>query len=204
MEQIIRSNIYCRISWENMQVFTYYCTLISRSRLYKYDDVVERVAQQLGLDDPSIIRLTPHNCYSQQPKPQPVKYRGVEHLSEMLVHYNQVIIDFMHNFSFCFLFKIKTSYFPSCMSDFGHIVLWSTWHPSARITRFENSESCISPCYQGWSEYIVIWFPFGFYVDFFRPFFSLFIQVVIHTIRLPKQSTVGDVLDDLKTKVILS
>lgn len=66
--------------------------LTSRSRLFTYDDVVERVAQQLGLDDPSKIRLTPHNCYSQQPKPQPIKYRGVEHLSDMLVHYNQVTI----------------------------------------------------------------------------------------------------------------
>ena len=28
-------------------------------------------------------------------------------------------------------------------------------------------------------------------------------QVVIHTIRLPKQSTVGDVINDLKMKVIL-
>jgi len=32
-------------------------------------------------------------------------------------------------------------------------------------------------------------------------FFIYFCQVIIHTIRLPKQSTVGDVLDDLKTKV---
>lgn len=64
---------------------------ISRSKLYTYDDVVERVAQQLGLDDPSKIRLTSHNCYSQQPKPQPIKYRGVDHLSDMLIHYNQVI-----------------------------------------------------------------------------------------------------------------
>ena len=63
-----------------------------RSKLYTYDDVVERLAQQLGVDDPSKIRLTSHNCYSQQPKPQPIKYRGVEHLSDMLVHYNQVII----------------------------------------------------------------------------------------------------------------
>lgn len=51
---------------------------------------MERVARQIGLDDPSKIRLTSHNCYSQQPKPQPIKYRGVEHLSDMLVHYNQV------------------------------------------------------------------------------------------------------------------
>lgn len=90
------------------------------------------------------------------------------------------------------------------MSDFGYIVLWSTWHPSARTTRIENSESCISPCYQGWSEYIVIWFCFGFLSRVFSiTVFYLFIQVVIHTIRLPKQSTVGDVLNDLKTKVIV-
>ncbi|KAJ6923886.1 ubiquitin carboxyl-terminal hydrolase 12 [Populus alba x Populus x berolinensis] len=59
------------------------------SKVHTYDDVVERVARQIGLDDPSKIRLTSHNCYSQQPKPQPIKYRGVEHLSDMLVHYNQ-------------------------------------------------------------------------------------------------------------------
>lgn len=85
------------------------CILISRSRLYTYDDVVERVAQQLGVEDPSMIRLTPHNCYSQQPKPQSIKYRGVEHLSDMLIHYNQVFIDLMVQcFIFsCFLFKTK-------------------------------------------------------------------------------------------------
>ncbi|GLT65310.1 hypothetical protein SLA2020_377490, partial [Shorea laevis] len=59
------------------------------SKIHSYDEVVEKVAQKIGLDDPSKIRLTSHNCYSQQPKPQPIKYKGVEHLSEMLVHYNQ-------------------------------------------------------------------------------------------------------------------
>ena len=48
------------------------------------------------------------------------------------------------------------------------------------------------------------WFSYGSH-NFFFPtncHISLFFnQVVIHTIRLPKQSTVGDVLDDLKTKV---
>ncbi|KAI8011983.1 Ubiquitin carboxyl-terminal hydrolase 13, partial [Camellia lanceoleosa] len=39
------------------------------SKLHNYDDVVERVARHLGLDDPSKIRLTSHNCHSQQPKP---------------------------------------------------------------------------------------------------------------------------------------
>jgi ubiquitin carboxyl-terminal hydrolase 7 len=61
----------------------------SRSKQHTYDDVVERVALQLGLEDPSKIRLTSHNCYLQQPKPQPIKYRGVERLTDMLVHYNQ-------------------------------------------------------------------------------------------------------------------
>ncbi|GKG17955.1 ubiquitin carboxyl-terminal hydrolase 12-like protein isoform X2, partial [Tanacetum coccineum] len=59
------------------------------SKLHTYDNVVERVAHKLNLDDPSKIRLTPHNCYSQQPKPHPIKYRA-EHLLDMLVHYNQV------------------------------------------------------------------------------------------------------------------
>lgn len=64
--------------------------LILRSKLHTYDDVVERVAQKLSVEDPSKIRLTPHNCYSQQPKPHPIKYRAAEHLLDMLVHYNQV------------------------------------------------------------------------------------------------------------------
>ncbi|CAK8537192.1 unnamed protein product [Lathyrus sativus] len=59
------------------------------SKLHTYDDVVKRVSQHLGLNDPSKIKLTSHNCYSQQPKPQPIKYRGVNHLSDMLVQYNQ-------------------------------------------------------------------------------------------------------------------
>ena len=62
------------------------------SKLHNYDDVVERVAHHLGFYDPSKIRLTSHNCYSQQPKPQPIKYRGAEHLSDMLIHYNQVLL----------------------------------------------------------------------------------------------------------------
>ncbi|CAJ1967995.1 unnamed protein product [Sphenostylis stenocarpa] len=59
------------------------------SKLDTYDNVVEEVAQHIGLNDPCKIRLTCHNCYSQQPKPQPIKYRGMEHLSDMLIHYNQ-------------------------------------------------------------------------------------------------------------------
>ncbi|PON82552.1 hypothetical protein TorRG33x02_216370, partial [Trema orientale] len=56
------------------------------SMLNTYDDVVERVAQNLGLDDPSKIRLTA----SRQPKSSPIKSRGVDDLSNMLVHYNLI------------------------------------------------------------------------------------------------------------------
>jgi ubiquitin carboxyl-terminal hydrolase 7 len=91
------------------------CFLFSlRSKLHTYDDVVEKVAHQLGLDDPSKIRLTSHNCYSQQPKPQPIRYRGVEHLLDMLVHYNQV--------EFPFFFILRVQY---CI---WKILNMSTWH----------------------------------------------------------------------------
>ncbi|XP_027333721.1 ubiquitin carboxyl-terminal hydrolase 12-like isoform X8 [Abrus precatorius] len=124
---------------------------LEMSRLYTYDDVVQRVAQQLGLDDPSKIRLTPHNCYSQQPKPQPIKYRGVEHLSDMLVHYNQT--------SDILYYEVLDIPLPELQ---GLKTLKVAFHHATKD------------------------------------------DVVIHTIRLPKQSTVGDVLDDLKTKVELS
>ncbi|KAI3993824.1 hypothetical protein MKX01_002837 [Papaver californicum] len=59
------------------------------SKLLTYDDATGKVARHLGLDDPTKIRLTPHNCYSQQPKSQAIKYQ-VDHLPAMLIHYNQV------------------------------------------------------------------------------------------------------------------
>ncbi|XP_057536281.1 ubiquitin C-terminal hydrolase 12-like [Amaranthus tricolor] len=121
------------------------------SRLHTYDDVVERVARQLGLDDPSKLRLTSHNCYSQQPKPQPIKYRGVDHLSDMLVHYNQT--------SDILYYEVLDIPLPELQ---GLKTLKVAFHHSTKD------------------------------------------EVTIHTIRLPKQSTVGDVLNDLKTKVELS
>ncbi|XP_030520703.1 ubiquitin C-terminal hydrolase 12-like [Rhodamnia argentea] len=124
---------------------------LEMSKLYTYDDVVERVAQQLGLDDASKIRLTSHNCYSQQPKPHPIKYRGVDHLSDMLVHYNQS--------SDILYYEVLDIPLPELQ---GLKTLKVAFHHATKD------------------------------------------EVVIHTIRLPKQSTVGDVLNDLKTKVELS
>ncbi|KAI3734586.1 hypothetical protein L6452_14057 [Arctium lappa] len=121
------------------------------SKLNNYDDVVEGVAGHLNLDDPSKIRLTSHNCYSQQPKPQPIKYRGVEHLSDMLAHYNQT--------SDILYYEVLDIPLPELQ---GLKTLKVAFHHATKD------------------------------------------EVVIHTIRLPKQSTVGDVINDLKSKVELS
>ncbi|KAL0736443.1 hypothetical protein Bca4012_012653 [Brassica carinata] len=125
--------------------------VLELSKLHTYDDVVERVAEKLGLDDPSKLRLTSHNCYSQQPKPQPIKYRGVEHLSDMLVHYNQT--------SDILYYEVLDIPLPELQ---GLKTLKVAFHHATKE------------------------------------------EVVIHNIRLPKQSTVGDVINELKTKVELS
>nr|QEP51817.1 ubiquitin carboxyl-terminal hydrolase 12-like protein [Pinus massoniana] len=121
------------------------------SKLSTYDDVVERVAQQLDLDDPSKIRLTAHNCYSQQPKPQAIRFRGVDHLSDMLIHYNQT--------SDILYYEILDIPLPELQ---GLKTLKVAFHHSTKD------------------------------------------EVSVHSIRLPKQSTVGDVINELKTKVELS
>uniref|UniRef100_A0A453K401 Ubiquitin carboxyl-terminal hydrolase n=1 Tax=Aegilops tauschii subsp. strangulata TaxID=200361 RepID=A0A453K401_AEGTS len=117
------------------------------SKLHTYDDVVERVARQLGLDDPSKVRLTSHNCYSQQPKPQPIRYRGVEHLLDMLVHYNQT--------SDILYYEVLDIPLPElqCLKT-----LKVAFHHATKD------------------------------------------EVVIHSIRLSKNSTISDVITDLKTK----
>ncbi|KAK3120269.1 hypothetical protein QOZ80_9AG0684800 [Eleusine coracana subsp. coracana] len=121
------------------------------SKLHTYDDVVERVARQLGLDDPAKIRLTSHNCYSQQPKPQAVKYRGVEHLLDMLIHYNQT-------------------------SDILYYEVLDIPLPELQFLKTLK-------------------------VAFHHATKD---EVIIHSIRLPKNSTIADVITDLKTKVELS
>ncbi|CAH8348830.1 unnamed protein product [Eruca vesicaria subsp. sativa] len=121
------------------------------SKLYTYDDVVDRLAEKIGLDDSSKIRLTPHNCYSQQPKPQPIKYRGVDNLSDMLAHYNQT--------SDILYYEVLDIPLPELQ---GLKTLKVAYHHDTKD------------------------------------------EVIIHTIRLPKQSTIGDVVNELKTKVELS
>ncbi|KAL2248064.1 UNVERIFIED_CONTAM: Ubiquitin carboxyl-terminal hydrolase 13, partial [Sesamum indicum] len=59
------------------------------AKLDSYDEVVKRVANQLGVDDPYKLRLTLHNIYSHRPKAHPITYQGLENLLEMLLHYDQ-------------------------------------------------------------------------------------------------------------------
>ncbi|XP_039061183.1 ubiquitin carboxyl-terminal hydrolase 12-like isoform X2 [Hibiscus syriacus] len=121
------------------------------SKIHTYDDVVERVAQKIGMDDPSKIRLTSHNCYSQQPKPQPIRYRGVENLSEMLIHYNQT-------------------------SDILYYEVLDI--PLPELQGLKNLKVAFHHATKD--------------------------EVAIHNIRLPKESNIADVIDELKTKVELS
>mmetsp|Transcript_19656 Transcript_19656/g.42954 ORF Transcript_19656/g.42954 Transcript_19656/m.42954 type:complete len:1106 (-) Transcript_19656:700-4017(-) len=60
------------------------------SKQHTYDDVTARLAAELKVEDPAMIRLTAHNGYSQAPRPQPFKYYSVERLNDMLVHCHQM------------------------------------------------------------------------------------------------------------------
>jgi len=129
----------------------------SRSKLHTYDDVVMKVAQHLGLSDSSKIRLTSHNCYSQQPKSQPIKYQGVENLSDMLIHLNQVVLqvqffldkNILKSLQFARLPNGCLFYLCSCYNelfsfvflfvDFWYTILWNIGYPSARIAKPKNS-----------------------------------------------------------------
>ncbi|KAL0459972.1 UNVERIFIED_CONTAM: Ubiquitin carboxyl-terminal hydrolase 13, partial [Sesamum latifolium] len=121
------------------------------SKLDSYDKVVERVATQLRVDDPSKIRLTSHNMYSQQPKTHPIRYRGVENLLEMLLHYDEP--------SDVLYFEVLDIPLP----ELQELRILNLAFSHAGKTELE---SC--------------------------------------SIRLPKDSTVGDVLQDLRKKVELS
>ncbi|MCO5606522.1 hypothetical protein L7F22_060710 [Adiantum nelumboides] len=129
---------------------------VELSKQYTYDDVVERVAQELNVDDPSKIRLTAHNCYSQQPKPQPIKYRGVDRLSDMLVHYTQVPFDEVSDILYYEVLDIP-------------------------LPELQGLKSLKVAFHNNRTE-----------------------EVSVLSIRLPKQSTIGDVINELKGKVELS
>ena len=61
-----------------------------------YNEVTEALAQKIGLDDPTKIRLTAHNQYSDGPRPNPIKYQSYEKLSDMLVQGYQAPTDTLY------------------------------------------------------------------------------------------------------------
>ncbi|KAK4388214.1 Ubiquitin carboxyl-terminal hydrolase 13 [Sesamum angolense] len=120
------------------------------SKLDSYDEVVERVANQLRLNDPSKLRLTSHNIYSQRPKAHPIRYRGVENLLQMFMH---------HQLSDILYFEVLDIPLPELQK--------------LRILKLAFSYAAKT-------------------------------ELETHSIRLPKESTVGDMLEHLKDKVKLS
>ncbi|KAM0908719.1 hypothetical protein ACQ4PT_015296 [Festuca glaucescens] len=57
---------------------------VEASMVSTYDEVVDRVAKILHVDQPSIIQLRSHDCYSHLPEPQPIKCRGTECVQDIL------------------------------------------------------------------------------------------------------------------------
>ncbi|KAI3863559.1 hypothetical protein MKW92_011884 [Papaver armeniacum] len=122
------------------------------SMVSTYDDVTERVAHHLGLDDPTKIRLTPHDYNYLQPMPQAIRYRGVNHLSEM---------------------------FTRCYRRTSNILYYEVLDiPLPELQCLKSLKVVF--CHATKDD------------------------KVVYSIRLPNQSTVGDLLNDLKTKVELS
>ncbi|KAI3914507.1 hypothetical protein MKW92_004446 [Papaver armeniacum] len=119
------------------------------SKVLKYDDVTDRVARHLCLDDPTKIRLFHENFSS---RPQPIMYQGFLRLSHIFMsHYN----------------------------------------PAPDILYYEVLDIPL-PELEGLKT-VNVAFHHATKDD-----------KVFHSIRLRKKSTVGDLLNDLKTKVELS
>ena len=61
---------------------------ITLDKRMSYDHVTAKLGKALGCN-PLCLRLTMHNPFSDLPKPQPIKYRGVESLQEMLTSFQK-------------------------------------------------------------------------------------------------------------------
>ncbi|KAI3856932.1 hypothetical protein MKX03_012340 [Papaver bracteatum] len=120
------------------------------SKVLTYDDVTDRVARHLGLDDPTKIRLFRHNHFYQR-KPEAIRYQGFDHLSEVLIQFQRTT-DILY-------YEVLDIPLPE-------------WQDLKTLkVAFRHSTKN---------------------------------DTVVHCIRLPKQSTFGDLINDLKTKVELS
>jgi len=59
--------------------------VLELSKQHTYDQICEKLAKELGVMDPTCLRLTMHNVYSHMPKPAPFKFQSVGCLSDMLM-----------------------------------------------------------------------------------------------------------------------
>ncbi|KZV44468.1 hypothetical protein F511_19369 [Dorcoceras hygrometricum] len=126
-----------------------FCLLLSR--LATYDEVTGRVAHHLGVDDPTKIRLTSQDLYTQLPRTDPIEYRGVDNLLQMLL----------------------------CYSHISNILYYEVLDiPLPELQRLRTLK--IAFCRAANND------------------------MDINDLRLPKESTVGDLLDDLRMMVDLS
>jgi ubiquitin carboxyl-terminal hydrolase 7 len=64
---------------------------ITLDKRMSYDQVTAKLGEALGCN-PLCLRLTMHNPFSDLPKPQPIKFRGVESLQEMLTSFQKTPI----------------------------------------------------------------------------------------------------------------
>eukprot|EP00798_Chlamydomonas_sp_ICE-L_P025290 gene25290-10943_t len=55
-----------------------------------YNEVSQALAPRLSLDDPTKLRFTQDNAYNHQPQRNPMGYRGMNNLEQMLKHQNHV------------------------------------------------------------------------------------------------------------------
>ena len=62
---------------------------LTMDKRWTYDQVTSRIADAVGCD-PSYLRLTMHNPYSDLPKPQPIRYRSADNLQEILTSFQKL------------------------------------------------------------------------------------------------------------------
>ena len=71
------------------------CLAIAMDKRWTYDQVTARLGAALNAPADR-LRLTMHNPYSDLPKPQPIKYRGVDTLQDMLTSFQKSTDQIFH------------------------------------------------------------------------------------------------------------
>jgi len=70
-------------------------TKLPMDKRMAYEEVCEAVGKAVGCAGP-LVRLTMHNCYTEQPKPTSIRFRGVETLFNMLMAFPNKATDTLY------------------------------------------------------------------------------------------------------------